>query len=198
VKDDDLRYRIIDEFMGTRFAYKLFEGIEAREENQRFEIRHQILSYASIYEAVVHYVLFTLYSDTAEVLNLLQHNAYARISIPSKQKKKIEALLTHDGSEIVPFRMQLRRREITQIRFDDKCTVMNSLGLIHGFVSSDGILVDMKEELISIYESRNCIHLHAEQRKNLDYELEMSKKAYLRFDPFIEQVKEGLERDGKC
>lgn len=195
VQDGDLRCRLIDEFVGARFAYKIFEGLEAKEENKRFEIRHQILSYASIYEAVIHYVLFTLYADTTEVDNLLYHDAPAKVSIPSEKKGQIDALLVHDGEVIIPYKMQRRKRDISQIRFDAKCNAMKSLGLIYDFVDEYNNKVDIESELNLFYAYRNAIHLHAEQRKNLEYELEMSKKAYWRFNPFIKQVKEGLIRD---
>ena len=56
IEDEKLRERLVQEFKGIRFAYKLYEGIEATEENLVFEIRHQILAYATIYEAVIHYI----------------------------------------------------------------------------------------------------------------------------------------------
>ena len=46
IQDPNLKQRIIDEYKGIRFAYKLYEGIEATDENLLFEVRHQILSYA--------------------------------------------------------------------------------------------------------------------------------------------------------
>ena len=57
IEDADLRKRLIEEFKSIRFAYKLYEGLEAKDENLIFEVRYQILAYASIYEAVIHYVL---------------------------------------------------------------------------------------------------------------------------------------------
>ena len=57
---------------GVRFAYKLYEGIGAKDENLLFEIRHQILSYASIYEVIVNYVLYTFYNET-DVFYKLNH-----------------------------------------------------------------------------------------------------------------------------
>ena len=48
-----MKNRIITEFKAIRFAYKLYEGIEATNENLLFEVRNQILAYASIYEAVI-------------------------------------------------------------------------------------------------------------------------------------------------
>ena len=66
IEDEPLRKRLVEEFKGIRFAYKLYEGIEAKDENLIFEIRHQIFSYATIYEAVIHSVLYTYYKDTPE------------------------------------------------------------------------------------------------------------------------------------
>ena len=37
----------------------------------------------------------------------------------------------------------------------------------------------------------------AEKRKGMDYELDLSKKAYRRMRPFIDQLKEKLKQDGK-
>ena len=37
----------------------------------------------------------------------------------------------------------------------------------------------------------------AEQRKGINYELDLSKKAYRRMQPFIDQLKEKLIKDGK-
>lgn len=56
IEDDSLRTRIIQEFKGIRFAYKLYEGINATDENLIFEVRHQIFAYATIYEAIIHHI----------------------------------------------------------------------------------------------------------------------------------------------
>ena len=53
IKDLELKKRIVTEFKAIRFAYKLYEGIGAENENLMFEVRNQILAYASIYEAVI-------------------------------------------------------------------------------------------------------------------------------------------------
>ena len=53
IQDIELRHRIITEFKAIRFAYKLYEGIGATDANLMFEVRNQILAYASIYEAVI-------------------------------------------------------------------------------------------------------------------------------------------------
>lgn len=87
--------------------------------------------------------------------------------------------------------------EFTQIRFDAKCRTAEKLGLLHCFINNDGTEIDLASEIIEIYGYRNAIHLIAEQRKGIEYELELSKRAYRRMRPFIDQIKEKLKADKK-
>lgn len=73
IQDAELKNRIIIEFKAIRFAYKLYEGIGATDANLMFEVRNQILAYASIYEAVIENVLTTYYFNTNEFDSLLHH-----------------------------------------------------------------------------------------------------------------------------
>ncbi len=157
IKDDKLKKRLSTEFKATRFAYKLYEGIQAKEENMLFEIRHQIFAYASIYEATLDYVLKEYYSDKISELN----------------KKS-------------------RRRN----SFAKKCRTAQKLGLIRTY-DKNGVKIDFPQELIQIYKFRNSIHIAAEEKNHIKYELELSKKAYFRMKPFINQIKEQLKKDNK-
>ena len=197
VEDVTIRKRLVEEFKGTRFAYKLYEGLEAKEENLIFEIRHQILAYASIYEAVLHYILYNYYQDTPEFHTMQYHIAPAKIDIPPVQKASLSKELLHNGETIIPYRMQERKKEESQVRFEDKCRTAETLGLVKVFINESGEKIDLPSEIIEIYGYRNAIHLIAEQRKGIQYELELSKKAYRRMRPFIDQIKDGLERDHK-
>lgn len=69
--------------------------------------------------------------------------------------------------------------------------------MIHKFISKDGKDIDLTSEIIEIYSYRNGIHIIAERRKGINYELELSRKAYRRMEPFLEQIKEKLINDGK-
>lgn len=197
IQDIELKNRIIAEFKAIRFAYKLYEGIEASDENLIFEVRNQILAYASIYEAVIEYVLNTYYSDTDEFDSLIHHTIPIRVSIPQDKLKILQDTLSHDGKMIVPFYYTKKEKERPQIRFDDKCRTAEKLGLIHKFVNADGKEVDLVSEIIEIYSYRNGIHIIAERRKGINYELELSRKAYRRMRPFIDQIKKKLVNDEK-
>lgn len=197
IKNEDLKKRIIAEFKAIRFAYKLYEGIEATEENLIFEVRNQILAYASIYEAVIEYVLSSYYSETEEFEDLMHHVVPVRISIPEEKQSVLQRELSHDGKIIVPFHYAKKKKEKPQVRFDDKCRTAERLGLIHRFVNDEGMEIDLPSEIIEIYSYRNGIHIIAEQRKGISYELDLSKRAYRRMRPFVEQIKEKLNVDGK-
>ena len=197
IQDEMLRKRLIEEYKAIRFAYKLYEGIGAENENLIFEIRYQIFAYASLYEAVLHYVLYTYYADTQEFHKLQYHNMPARIDIPTEQLALLNSALIHNGESIIPYHIQERKKDDSQVRFDDKCKTAEKLGIIHKFKDKYGADVDFSSELIEIYSYRNAIHLVAEQRKGITYELELSKKAYRRMQPFIEQVQEKLKSDKK-
>ncbi|MEE1034000.1 MAG: hypothetical protein U0L06_05490, partial [Agathobacter sp.] len=195
--DIELKKRIIAEFKAIRFAYKLYEGIEASDENLMFEVRNQILAYASIYEAVIENVLNTYYSNTDEFDSLIHHTIPIKVSIPQNKQNILQDILSHDGKEIVPFYYARKEKEKPQIRFDDKCRTAEKIGLIHKFFNTDGEEVDLPSEIIEIYSYRNGIHIIAEKRKGINYELELSRKAYRRMRPFIDQLKERLVSDGK-
>ncbi len=197
IEDEKLRERLVQEFRGIRFAYKLYEGIEATDENKIFEVRHQIFAYATIYEAVIHYVLYTYYCDTPEFHELQYHNAPAKISIPKSKVDIISKALLHNGEKIIPYHMQERKKDETQIRFDEKCLTAKKLGILSAIENKEGDLIDLPQEIIEIYGYRNAIHLAAELRKGIEYELDLSKRAYRRMQPFIEQIKGKLMRDKK-
>lgn len=197
INETELKKRVIAEFKAIRFAYKLYEGIEAKDTNLMFEVRNQILAYASIYEAVIEYVLYTYYFDTIEFDNLTHHTIPIKIFIPKDKQKELQEVLSHDGKEIIPFYYGKKEKEKTKIRFDDKCRTAESLGLIHKFVNDKEEEIDLPSELIEIYSYRNGIHIIAEQRKHINYELDLSKRAYRRMRPFIDQLKEKLRQDGK-
>jgi hypothetical protein len=61
IQDRPLSNRIAEEFKAIRYIYKFLEGIQADEWLKNAQISIQIIYYASIYEAKIHYVLFDLF-----------------------------------------------------------------------------------------------------------------------------------------
>lgn len=183
ITDDVLRDRLADEFISTRYVYKLLEGMSVDSWLLRAQIRLQILSYASIYEAVIHHVLFEDLASTSDVRSLTEFKMKKEISIPSAKQSALQSALEHDGRIIIPTYEGVGRTDTTKVRFDRKAECAEKLGLIDEW---------LKEEVIEFYEARNAIHIHAEIRKSLKYQLDLSKRAYMRMEPFIDQIRNKL------
>lgn len=210
VKDSALKERLISEFKNARLIYKMFEGLAAKDELLLAEVKMQMLMYASIFEATIHYVLFDqYYKNTRIVQNLLTQKVNKPISIPTSQLSALNGLLSHDGKTIIPYFETSQKRDITKVRFDEKCIAAFQLGILTEIPEQNDptadILPDVKQiagmppfcaELIRIYEVRNAIHLHAELKKEIDYHLALSKIAYRRMQPFLNQIRTKLNADG--
>lgn len=68
--------------------------------------------------------------------------------------------------------------DISKIRFDDKVDAAVDLDMI-----AESLGCDLKD----IYEARNSVHIHAEIKKNLEFDLEIGRLAYRRMQPFCGQ-----------
>ncbi|KQS03570.1 hypothetical protein ASG11_04290 [Sphingomonas sp. Leaf357] len=179
IDDVHLARRLGEEFMSARVIYKMLEGLGADDWLQRAQVRSQILSYASIYEASIHHILFVNLAREADVLKLTEFPTKKQISIPTATMQLLERHLEHDGKKIIPTYEGVGQTEESKVRFDRKAECACALGLIEPW---------LKEELVEFYEARNSIHIHAEIKKSLNYELDLSKRAYMRLQPFKDQI----------
>jgi len=182
IQDPVLSARLAEEFKAIRYIYKFFEGIQADDWLLNAQIRIQIIYYASIYEAVIHHILFSLLPTRPEVLALFETKMYKKISV----RKDLDNLM-HDGKKIWTMYEDIGHRDVRQIRFEYKADAAVLLGLISPTLC---------EELKEIYALRNAIHLHAEIARGVNYEMEMSLKAYRRMKIFREQLTGGMLRMG--
>ena len=55
----------------------------------------------------------------------------------------------------------------------------------------------IKDVICNVYILRNAIHLHAELRRCIEYEIDVAKQAYWRLKGFCQQISEKLLADGK-
>ncbi|WP_217359543.1 hypothetical protein [Ruegeria arenilitoris] len=180
ISDDELATRLSEEFMSARYIYKVLRALEAGSWLRNAQVRVQVLMYASVYEAALHHVLFQELSDNPRVQQLTEYKTLKRISLPKHSMQVLEKNLSHDGKDIIPSYQDVARTDITKVRFDAKARCAAELGIINSTLCDD---------LIEIYEARNAIHIHAEIKKSLKYELKLAEKAYRRMKPFNEQLR---------
>lgn len=184
LSDPVLGQRLAEEFHSTRYIYKMLEGLQPTDWLLRAQVRVQVLLYASIYEAVIHHVLFVDLATDPRVLALTEYEMLKRVSIPNAKLDTLRSALVHDGKDIIPCFEGPTSGSPQKVRFDSKAACAVDIGLISE---------SMGAELIEFYEARNAIHIHAEIRKDIKYELELSKRMYKRLQPFTSALKNWLE-----
>jgi hypothetical protein len=187
VQNDKLAKRLGEEFLSARVLYKILTGMQAEGWMKRAQIRGQVFSYASIYEAVIHHLLFDRLATEPQVIALTQFPTKKLISIPKKHEAVLQQYLSHDGKRVIPTFETIGHTDESKVRFDRKAECAVELGFIKRALCDD---------LVEVYEARNAIHIHAEIRKNLDYQIHLSKKAYRRMQPFKDQIVAGLHARG--
>lgn len=191
IHDEPLKKRIVQEYYNARYIYKFFEGMNAKGEMLEAESRLQVIMFSNIYEAVLHYVLFELYKTNGKV-NSIQHiKELRKFTISEDNQKKLDrcVLRSKGGARInfIPCQEVLIKAKETQIRFDSKAKCAKKIGLI------DSTMCDF---LVKIYGCRNAIHLHADLRKGITWDLGLSKEAFWKVKGFVEQLKKKLREDG--
>jgi len=190
IKDKNLRERLIVEFKNCRVIYKIFEGLQAKDELLLAQIKTQVIMYVSIQEAVINYVLFELLEAKEPVQNLLFQNRLTQISIPKHKKERLENDLIHDGKEILTYYKEKKIVDKTKIRYDQKVDACYKLNLID---------LQLKEDLITLYTYRNTVHIESELRQiekyNLEYNLDMGNLAYKRVEGLSMQLTESLKNN---
>ncbi len=187
VQNDKIAKRLGEEFFSARVLYKILTGMQAENWMQRAQIRGQIFSYASIYEAVIHHLLFGRLAAEPQVVALKQFPTKKLISIPKRHEAILQQYLSHDGKKVIPTFETTGHTDESKVRFDRKAECAVELGFIKKALCDD---------LVEVYEARNAIHIHAEIKKSLVYQIDLSKKAYKRMQPFRDQVIAGLRARG--
>ena len=187
VSDASLRERLEEEFRSARYIYKLLEGLEAKDWLLTSQVKVQILLYASIYEAVLHHVLLQEYATSPEVVALTSYEHRRPINISGDIRKKIQSAYKPIGP-ISVYETETRSIDERKIVFEDKAETARLLGLIDQSV---------KDVVCNVYSFRNAIHLHAELRRGIAYEIGVAKEAYWRLQGFCQQISEKLLADGK-
>lgn len=195
IDDDYLKKEIEKELYSIRYIYKILEGLQVQNELQIMQAKIQILSYSSIYEAIIDYLLFKRLNDNEKVKNLLKKTTYKHISLP----KKCDECKNHDGKKILFMFKKEDRREHREVKFKEKLNVLFEIIDFDIIVNNEKKITSkkLKNELETFYDYRNMIHVYKKLRDNKkdykEYTLELSKLAFWRLKPFLEKINDFIK-----
>ncbi|ARO22194.1 hypothetical protein CO659_22120 [Rhizobium sp. S9] len=175
----ELRAMLASEFLAARYIYKLGEALNVSDQKLAAHAKFQIVQYASIYEAVIVYILWSKFASSDEVTAIEYYSAFRKATSVPK-----DISITTANDEEVFLCIETRRKNTQHsIKFDDKVDAAVSIGF-----------VDQKlgEEIKEFYRLRNGIHIENALKNEINYELQQSLLAYRRIKPFTIGVREFL------
>jgi len=182
VDNEELRLRLGRAYYSARYIYKLMEATFVSGNERHPFVKFQIMQYASIYEAVVVNLLFGRFASHPEVTQLQTHKAYkpiaalAGITEMMYGDEKIHTCVYRDA-----------KTQRNSIPFRDKVDCAVRIGFVD---------TSFAEDIKHTYELRNLAHIETEASKQLEVEIEQSKTAYWRLQPFLEQISTYLSENG--
>ena len=144
-------------------------------------VKFQILQYASIYEAVISYMLWNKLEGHEEVIKLGTHKSYKPVSAFGSLvnikygEEKLFTCVYRDG-----------KTPRNSIPFHDKVDCSVRIGFVEKRFA---------EDIKNVYKIRNLAHLEAEASKKIEVEIEHAKLGYLRIQPFLEKINEYIHEE---
>jgi len=181
VNDDELKKRLGRAYYSARYIYKLMEALYSNEEERHPFVKFQIIQYASIYEALINYLLWVVFSEHEEVKKLQTHMAYKPVSALGRLCK-----MTYDDKELFTCVYKESKTHRNSIPFKDKVDCSVRIGFIEEKFS---------EDIKRIYKLRNLAHIETEAKTMVDVEIEDAKNGYWRIKPILEKINEFLSNN---
>lgn len=173
-EDIELRKRLGRAFYTARYVGKLMEAVYAAGDELHPFVKFQIMQYASIYEAVITYLLWKRFKDHPEVKALETHKAYKPVQALGSATK-----IKFGDEDVFTCVYRDSRTPRNSIPFRDKVDCAVRIGIVDAQYS---------EEIKRIYELRNLAHIENEAEKQIEVEIEQAKLAFWRMQPFLEKV----------
>jgi hypothetical protein len=181
ITDIELQKRLGRAFYSARYISKLMEALFASSDEIHPFVKFQIMQYASIFEAVISYLLWNRYKDHAEVRTLQTHKAYKPVSALASH-----ASMRYDNETVFTCVYRNAKTPKNTIPFKDKVDCAVRIGFVDSAYAHD---------IKRTYELRNLAHIEAEAEKQVEVEIEHAKTGYWRMKPFLEKIVATIEEE---
>lgn len=169
----DLKKHLGSAFYQARFMYKLMSALRLPKAKHQGIVKFQIIQYASIYEAILDYIIERDFKD--EIMEKYADTIYSPVPALSKDTN-----VTYKGSKIYPCQKSTKKKSIKVMRIDWRTD----------FAVEKGIITqDVKDRICSLYDLRNNVHILKATRSNYFPQIKQSKEAFELMEEFVAQVK---------
>ena len=178
IDDVELRERLGRAFYAARYMSKLMEALYVQDNELHPFVKFQVMQYASIYEAVITYLLWNNFKDHEEVAALQTHKAYKPISALANL-----TTIKYGEEQVFTCVYKNEKTPKNSIPFGDKVDCSVRIGFVDAMYAQD---------IKNVYTLRNLAHIETEAKKQIEIEIEHAKLGYWRMQPFLERIESFL------
>lgn len=176
--DENLKKHLGTAFYQARFMYKLMSALRLPKAKHQGIVKFQIIQYASIYEAILDYIIERDFKD--EIMTKYADTVYSLVPALSKDTK-----VTYKGNTVYSCRKTTKKKSIKSLRIDWRTD----------FAVEKGIITeDIKNRICSLYDLRNNVHILKATKNNYFPQIKQSRDAFELMEEFVAQVKIYCER----
>lgn len=176
--DENLKKHLGTAFYQARFMYKLMSALRLPKAKHQGIVKFQIIQYASIYEAILDYILKRDFED--EITERHGDMVYTPVPALSKDTK-----IFYKENPIYSCQKVKKKKAIRFMRIDWRTAFAVEKGIISE---------DVSKRICALYDLRNNVHILKATRNNYFPTIRQSKDAFELMEEFVAQVKIYCER----
>jgi hypothetical protein len=179
IPDPTLRKHLAEAFYQARMAEKLRAALGLKGGFNNTFIKTQVLLYASIYEAVVDWLLES-HISAPEVQAILHQEIFQVAGEAFGKATKLRLTLS-DGTEedLVPCRKKQRKQKFKEIQFKERLATAVRLKLVPA---------DLQGTVEKLYTARNRIHLMQAAAEDFKPDPQQSSEAFKNLSRFLKHA----------
>jgi len=125
IKDQALQEFLAREFYAARYVYKLMEALFLKDHELHAHLKFQIIQYASIYEAVINYLLLNNFKENENVKKISTHISLREVAALSRLTE-----ITYEGNKIFTCLKKETKTHWTSIPFHNKVDASVAIGFV--------------------------------------------------------------------
>lgn len=177
IEDPKLQQVIAQEFYGAMYIEKIQHIFASEDIELHAHLKFQIIQYASIYEAIIDYILITEFINHKDVKSLIEREEF---TVSKESSKDIRIIFKGEEMYLSKCKKKAVRDDFITISFGVRIDIANKIG----FVEDNHV-----EPIKRFYDLRNSTHIRRAAKKGTEFELKVCQEAHQILLPFITNIK---------
>jgi len=180
--NEQLRETLAQEMCAAIHINKLMEALHVEGLELHAHLKYQIVAYVGVFEALIGCLLWDMFDAHEAMVNIT-----SKIELREVPALAESTQVFHNNEPVVMAKRSRATLQEQLIRFDDKIDAAVEIGFI---TRNQG------DVICSLYKLRNGIHLRNASKRNIAFDLEQSKQAFLLIKQVCHTMRDFLQQKG--